>query len=152
MLLSELLNADRVKVPLGSRTKNDVLRELVELAVDGRGDAIVDAVLSAVREREQVLSTGIGGGVAIPHGKTPHIDQLVLAAGVASHAIDFDALDGAPVRLFFLLIGPESASGAHVKALSRISRLLRRDQLRAELTSASSPEEFLQVIHHSEAA
>lgn len=151
MLLSELLTADRVKVPLGSRTKSDVLRELVELAVNGRGDAVVDSVLSSVREREQVLSTGIGGGVAIPHGKTPHVDQLVLVAGVAPQAIDFDALDGAPVRLFFLLIGPESSSGAHVKTLSRISRLLRRDRLRTELASAASPEQFLTVIQRSEA-
>jgi mannitol/fructose-specific phosphotransferase system IIA component (Ntr-type) len=152
VLLSELLTAERVKVPLGSRTKSGVLRELVELAVDGRGQSVVEAVLSAVQEREQVLSTGIGAGVAIPHGKTPHIDQLVLAAGVAPQPIDFDALDGAPVRLFFLLIGPESAAGAHVKALSRISRLLRRDRLRSELASAASPAEFLQVINRSEAA
>jgi mannitol/fructose-specific phosphotransferase system IIA component (Ntr-type) len=152
VLLSELLTAERVKVPLGSRTKSGVLRELVELAVDGRGESVVEAVLSAVQEREQVLSTGIGAGVAIPHGKTPHIDQLVLAAGVARQPIEFDALDGAPVRLFFLLIGPESAAGAHVKALSRISRLLRRDRLRSELASAASAAEFLHVINRSEAA
>jgi mannitol/fructose-specific phosphotransferase system IIA component (Ntr-type) len=109
-------------------------------------------MLAAVREREQVLSTGIGGGVAIPHGKTPHVDQLMLAAGVAPTAIDFDALDGHPVRLFFLLVGPESASGAHVKALSRISRLLRRDRLRADLLASTTPEAFLDVIRRSEAA
>ena len=141
-----------MKVPLGSRTKSDVLRELVELVAAGRGGAAVDGILTAVREREQVLSTGIGGGLAIPHGKTPYVDQLVLAAGVAPQAIDFDALDGRPVQLFFLLVGPENASGAHVKALSRISRLLRRDQLRAGLIGARSPEAFLQVIRGSEAA
>ena len=152
MLLSELLTGDRIKVPLGSRTKSDVLRELVELVAAGRGNSAVDGILAAVREREQVLSTGIGGGLAIPHGKTPYVDQLVLAAGVSREAIDFDALDGQPVQLFFLLVGPEAASGAHVKALSRISRLLRRDQLRAELIGARSPEAFLQVIRGSEAA
>ena len=152
MLLTELLSADRVKVPLSSRTKNEVLQELVNLAADGRPEADAAAILASVREREQVLSTGIGSGVAIPHGKTPHIDQLVLTAGVARDAIDFDALDGKPVRLFFLLVGPESASGAHVKALSRISRLLRRDQLRSDLMAAPSPEVFLQIIHESEAA
>ena len=98
------------------------------------------------------MSTGIGGGVAITHGKTPHIDQLVLAAGVALETIDFDALDAKPVRLFFLLVGPESASGAHVKALSRISRLLRREQLRSELMSVRSSDAFLQLIRASEAA
>jgi mannitol/fructose-specific phosphotransferase system IIA component (Ntr-type) len=152
VLLTELLTVDRVKVPLGSQTKNDVLRELVELAASRRNAGVVDSMLAAVREREQVLSTGIGGGVAIPHGKTPHAEQLVLAAGVAPHAIDFDALDGQPVQLFFLLVGPESSSSAHVKALSRISRLLRRDRLRSELLAAPTPEAFLDVIRRSEAA
>ncbi|HET7586232.1 MAG TPA: PTS sugar transporter subunit IIA [Gemmatimonadaceae bacterium] len=151
MLLSELLSVDRVKVPLDSRTKNDVLRELVGLVTAGRAPADVEAILAAVNERERVLSTGIGSGVAIPHGKTPYIDQLILAAGVSAVPIDFDALDGAPVRVFFLLVGPESASGAHVKALSRISRLLRRDRLREELAATPSPEAFLQVIRRSEA-
>ncbi len=100
MLLTELLTVDRVRVPLGSRTKIDVLRELVELAATRRNADSVESMLAAVREREQVLSTGIGGGVAIPHGKTPHVEQLMLAAGVARDAIDFDALDGQPVHLF----------------------------------------------------
>ena len=152
MLLTELLTADRIKVPLGSRTKNAVLRELVELAATRRNASAVDSMLAAVYEREQVLSTGIGGGVAIPHGKTPHVEQLILAAGVSPNPIDFDALDGQPVQLFFLLVGPESASGAHVKALSRISRLLRRDRLRADLLAAPSSEAFLDVIKRSEAA
>ncbi|HET7622866.1 MAG TPA: PTS sugar transporter subunit IIA [Gemmatimonadaceae bacterium] len=152
MLLSELLSAERVKVPLDSRTKSEVLQELVGLVTGGRANSDTGAILSSVREREMVLSTGVGGGVAIPHGKTPHIDQLVLAAGVAPEPIDFDALDGKPVRLFFLLVGPESASGAHVKALSRISRLLRRESLRTDLLAASSAEDFLRMIRESEAA
>ncbi len=152
MLLSELLSANRIKVPMGSRSKDDILRELVALVANGRGEADSDAILAAVREREQVLSTGIGGGVAIPHGKSPHVDQLLLAAGVTRDPVDFDALDGQPVQLFFLLVGPESAAGAHVKALSRISRLLRRDQLRQELIAASSAEEFLRMIAASERA
>jgi mannitol/fructose-specific phosphotransferase system IIA component (Ntr-type) len=150
LLLSELLSAERVKVPLGSRTKGDVLRELVELVTLGRNGVDPEAVLASVRERELVLSTGIGGGVAIPHGKISCIDQLVLAAGVSAEPIDFDALDGKPVQLFFLLVGPESASGAHVKALSRISRLLRRDPLRTDLVAATTPEEFLRLVRLSE--
>ena len=152
MLLSELLTADRVKVPLGSRSKEEMLRELVELAVGDRGAQIVETVLGAVRDREGVLSTGIGGGVAIPHGKTTAVDQLIMAAGVAREPVEFDALDAQPVELFFLLIGPESASGAHVKALSRISRLLRREQLRSTLRAAADPEAFLRIIRESEAA
>jgi PTS system fructose-specific IIA component len=146
------LTADRVKVPLGSRTKNDVLRELVDLVANERNAIDAEPILAAVRERELVLSTGIGAGIAIPHGKTPHVDQLMVAAGVAREPVDFDALDGQPVRLFFLLVGPESAAGAHVKVLSRISRLLRRDQLRNDLMMAPSAEAFLGIVRASEAA
>jgi mannitol/fructose-specific phosphotransferase system IIA component (Ntr-type) len=152
VLLSELLTASRVRVPLRSQTKDDVLRELVELAMAGRDDVDVAAVLESVYQREQVLSTGIGGGVAIPHGKTPLVDQLIMAAGVCARSVEFDALDGEPVELLFLLVGPESAAGAHVKALSRISRLLRRETLRGRLRDAASAEEFLQLVHESEAA
>jgi mannitol/fructose-specific phosphotransferase system IIA component (Ntr-type) len=152
VLLSELLTANRVRVPLRSQTKDDVLRELVELATAGRDDVDVAAVLESVHQREQLLSTGIGGGVAIPHGKTPLVDQLIMAAGVCARPVEFDALDGEPVELLFLLIGPESAAGAHVKALSRISRLLRRESLRRGLCDAASAEEFLQLVHESEAA
>ena len=152
MLLSELLSADRVKVPLGSRTKDDLLRELVDLAIPNSDPAARDAVLGAVRERERELSTGIGSGVAIPHGKTTCVDQIVMAAGVTPVPVEFDALDGQPVQLFFLLVGPESASGAHVKALARISRLLRRESLRHGLRTAGTPAEFLDVVRASEAA
>ena len=160
MLLSELLSAERVRVPLTGRTKNDVLRELVGLIApasssarsNARHDLDPESILASVKERESVLSTGIGGGVAIPHGKTPHVDQLVLAAGVSPTPVDFDALDGKPVQLFFLLVGPESAAGAHVKALSRISRLLRRESLRAGLVASRSAAEFLRLVRDSEAA
>ena len=152
MLLSELLTAERVRVPLESHSKDALLRELVELAAAGRDPSVVDAILGSVREREQVLSTGIGSGVAIPHGKTPHVDQLVMAAGVCRAPVDFDALDGEPVELCFLLVGPESAAGAHIKALSRISRLLRRDSLRAALRAAGTGDDFLRIVRDSEAA
>lgn len=151
MLLAELLSADRIRVPLGARTKDAVLEELVELAARGHAADVRRAILAAVREREGVLSTGIGSGVAIPHGKTPVIDQLIVAAGIAGTPVEFDALDGKPVELFFLLIGPESASGAHVKTLSRISRLLRREPLRTALRGAKSAEEFLGIVRASEA-
>jgi mannitol/fructose-specific phosphotransferase system IIA component (Ntr-type) len=150
VLLSELLAPKRVKVPLGSRTKNGVLTELVALLADGRSDGDQQAILAAVKERESVLSTGIGDGIAIPHGKTPYVDQLVLVAGVSESSIDFDALDGKPVRLFFMLVGPESASSAHVKALSRISRLLRSDTLRRKLLAVPSRDDFLRVVRESE--
>jgi len=150
VLLAELLDARRVKVPLISRSKEDVLHELVELAAGDLGPATAGAILSAVRSREMLLSTGIGSGVAIPHGTAPNVDHIIMAAGVARVPIDFDALDGKPVELFFLLVGPESAAGAHVKALSRISRLLRREGLRRDLRAAASAEAFMEIIRTSD--
>ena len=150
MLLSELLSPDRVKVPLDGRTKDDVLRELVALVTRAPVDA--QAILAAVHDRERELSTGIGGGVAIPHARSSRVDQLVMAAGVAASPVDYDALDGQPVELFFLLVGPESAAGAHVRALARISRLLRKEPLRASLRAAADAQAFLQVVRDSETA
>jgi fructose PTS system EIIBC or EIIC component len=150
VLLSDLLTPERIKIPLASTTKDDLLSELVEVIakmpeVDDASD-----VLRAVREREEVLSTGIGNGVAIPHGKSAAASSLAMAAGVTREPVDFEALDGKPVNLFFLLVGPESAAGQHVKALSRISRLLRRDSFRERLSEAASSQEFFEILREAE--
>jgi fructose-specific phosphotransferase system IIA component len=148
--LTELLSPERIKIPLVASTKDEILGELVEVV--GRNTPVrdLDDVLRAVREREEVLSTGIGSGVAIPHGKSAAIHELALVAGVRRDGIDFEALDGKPVSLFFLLVGPESAAGQHVKALSRISRLLRRDSFRVRLMEAATSEEFYSIIAEAE--
>ena len=151
MLLSELLTADRVRIPLGGRTKDDLLRELVELATAGEDPAVAAAVLAAVRQREGVQSTGIGEGIAVPHGKTSALAEMRMAAGAVAVPVDFDALDGAPVQLFFLLVGPESEAGGHVRALSRIARMVRREPIRAQLRAARTGEEFVRAIRDSEA-
>jgi fructose PTS system EIIBC or EIIC component len=148
--LTELLSPERIKIPLVSATKDEILGELVEVVGQNTPIRDLDVVLRAVREREEVLSTGIGSGVAIPHGKSAGIAELALVAGVRPEGIDFEALDGKPVNLFFLLVGPESAAGQHVKALSRISRLLRRDSFRVRLTEARTPEEFYAIIAEAE--
>ena len=152
MLLSELLTPERIRVPLAAREKDAALEELVGVLADTGAIGSAGEVLRAVRQREEVLSTGIGMGVAIPHGKSDAVSELVMSAGVAPDAIDFDALDGQPVSLFFLLVGPEAAAGAHVKALSRISRLVRRDAVRERLGRARSGEEFLDVLREAEQA
>jgi fructose-specific phosphotransferase system IIA component len=148
--LTELLTPERIKIPLVSSTKDEILAELVEVV--GRNAAVrdLDDVLRAVREREEVLSTGIGSGVAIPHGKSAAVHDLALVAGVHPEGVDFEALDGKAVNLFFLLVGPESAAGQHVKALSRISRLLRRDSFRVRLTEATTPQQFYSIIAEAE--
>ena len=145
-VLSDLLTPERVKVPLVSQSKDEVLRELVQLAMPAAGEDALERIVGAVLDREKLLSTGIGSGIAIPHGRTGEVDSLILAAGVAPEPIAFDALDGKPVSLFFLLLGPDSAAGAHVRALGRISRILRHEAVREELSHASNAESFLQRL------
>jgi fructose PTS system EIIBC or EIIC component len=150
LLLLDLLTPDRIKIPLEARTKDDLLRELVQVVVESDRVEDPEDVLRAVREREAVLSTGIGNGVAIPHGKSAAVPELRMAAGITSVPVDFDALDGQPVRLFFLLVGPETAAGPHIKALSRISRLVRRDPVRERLIAARTTEDFWQALKEAE--
>jgi PTS system nitrogen regulatory IIA component len=151
VLLTDLLSPDRVRVPLRGASKEDAMRELVAAALpDADGDT-VSAVMRSLRAREEVLSTGIGEGVAIPHAKTGVVGDLLMAAGVSERPIDFDSLDGRPVDLFFMLLGPESAAGAHVKALGRISRVLRRPGLREALRAAPDAAAFVRIIAESEA-
>lgn len=150
VLLSDLLTSVRVKVPLEATTKEDVLRELVGVLADDDAIADRDDVLRVVRAREKVLSTGIGHGVALPHGKSDACQDLAIAAGVTRAPIDFDALDQEPVQLIFLLVGPESAAGPHIKALSRISRLVRQPELRGRLLDAQDGQAFLDVLREAE--
>jgi mannitol/fructose-specific phosphotransferase system IIA component (Ntr-type) len=156
--LSELLTPDRIRVPLRAQSKEGVLRELVDLLVGGNGGWAGGAggaggapdVLQAILERERQFPTGIGYGVAVPHGKTPALANLVAVAGTARSPVPYETVDGEPVRLFFLLAGPESQAGAHVKALSRISRLVRREPIRAQLVGASDAAEFYRILCDAE--
>jgi mannitol/fructose-specific phosphotransferase system IIA component (Ntr-type) len=150
VLLSELLTPERVRVPLRGASKEALLEELVDVLRECGAVADAGVVLGAVRERERVLSTGVGSGVAIPHGKAESVPTLAMAAGVTGGPVEFESLDGQPVRLLFLLVGPDSEAGAHVKALGRISRLVRRDGFRERLIASSSPEEFMAVLAEAE--
>lgn len=149
MLLSQLLTPDRIKVPLDSRDKPSVLREMVELLAGSVGADPSD-ILHAVREREDCQSTGFGHGVAIPHARTPTLEGLAVVAGRSPAPIEYGAVDGQPVRLLFLVAGPEAAAGDQVRALARIARLVRRDYLRERLLKAASPEEFAQIVRDAE--
>lgn len=151
LLITELLTPERIKIPLESADKPGLIREMSALLAHVSGvPEEAEAIREAVMEREEVLSTGIGDGVAIPHGKTGRVGELVLVAGTTRAPVDFEALDDRPVRLLMMLVGPESAATLHVKVLSRISRLLRRERLREELVSAPTPEAFLSVIRGAE--
>lgn len=146
-----LLTPERIRIPLRASSKAEVLPELVDVVVASLGlSAEREAVLQAVLERERVLSTGIGGGVALPHAKYDGLSDLVMAAGVTVEPIEYESLDGRPVRLFFLLLGPERAAGDHVRALSRISRIVQNESLRSSLVGATDAERFVRVLGEAE--
>ncbi len=149
MRLSELLTPARIRVPLHATSKEGVLRELVAVMAVGNGGP-ADEVLGAILERERQFPTGIGYGVAVPHGKTPALAALVVVAGTTPAPVPYETIDGEPVRLFFLLAGPESAAGVHVKVLSRIARLVRREVVRGQLLRARNPEEFYRALCEAE--
>jgi len=154
ILLADLLTPDRIRIPLESQDKPGLIQELCGFLATSCGASPEEEaeIRDAVLEREKVLSTGIGGGVAIPHGKSEVVDDLTLVAGRTKTPVDFEALDERPVRLVVLLVGPESAAGLHVKMLSRISRLLRSPAVRARLERAESAEAFYDVLQQAETA
>lgn len=135
---------------LTARDKSAVIAELTRHLVDHAGGDYGE-VLEAVQEREAVLSTGIGFGVAIPHARSSAVTQLSIVCGVSPSPVPFDAIDGEPVRLFFLIVGPEASAGQHVKVLGRIARLVRRESLRERLCQASTSDEFFRVLLDAEA-
>jgi mannitol/fructose-specific phosphotransferase system IIA component (Ntr-type) len=144
-----MLTPDRVLVPLQARDKQGIIAELAARLVSRVGGDVA-TVLRAVEERESVLSTGVGFGVAIPHARSSAVRELAIVGGVSAEPVPYDSIDGEPVRLFFLIVGPESSAGLHVKILSRIARLVRRDGVRRHLMEARTPDEFYRVLLEAE--
>lgn len=139
-------------VSLKSKDKEGVLREMVGLLVkSGNLDKrYEDEVVKVLLQREGLGSTGIGNGIAIPHGKSDKVGKVMLAFGRSDKGIPFDALDGKPAHLFFLLVGPTNTASLHLKALARISRLLKNDVFRKRLMEAPSEEEVLKEIEQED--
>jgi fructose-specific phosphotransferase system IIA component len=152
VLLTDLLTPGRIRIPFRAEDKASAIRQLVELFAADAGIPQPEDVLRAVQEREAVLSTGVGNGVAIPHGKSAAVPHLGMAVGLLESPVDFEALDGQPVRLVFLLVGPEAEAGAHIKALSRISRLVRHAGVREKLFAAHDADDFLAALEEAEGA
>jgi PTS system fructose-specific IIA component len=150
VLLTELLTPDRLVVPVTARDKHGVIAELARTLVE-RGGGDLAQVIAAVEERESVLSTGIGFGVAIPHARCSAVPELTVVGGVTAEPVPFDSIDGEPVRLVFLIVGPEASAGLHVKILSRIARLVRRDAVRQQLVEAKTPDELYHLLVDAEA-
>src|SRR5437667_1582966 len=152
MRLSELLNANAITLRLKARTKREALVELVELLEAAHGVNSQGEILDRVMRREAMMSTGIGYGLAIPHGKARSVDRMVAACAVIADGIDFESEDSQPVYLIVLFVSPEQATTLHVRALANLSRLLKEESVRMSLREAKSPEDFIAALHAAESA
>jgi len=150
MNLTEILKRDFILEELEARNQHEVLDELVRVFAMGGVRFDPEAMLQVLLERERLGSTGIGEGIAIPHGKLQGLDEILLSFGRSSEGIDFDAMDGKPVHLFFLLMAPENSAGLHLKILAKISRMLKDPALRNNLLQAKSKEKIWRIIEEQE--
>ncbi len=150
MQLKDILKPQNIKVPLQATVKADAIKELVDvLAANGE---VINAktVLTAVLDREATRTTGIGSGVAIPHGKCNGTDHLVMAIGKPASPIDFQAIDGRPVNIIWLLTSPPDKTGPHIHALARISRLMTIEKFKQALAGADTAQKVYDVIVEQE--
>lgn len=153
MKFSDFICFDATRATLGSESKEDVIRELVESLISAGGltSDESESILKAIMKREELGSTGIGRGIAVPHTKHPSVKKLVGAVGVSDRGVEFDSLDGEKVHLLFLLVSPPDLPVEHLRALENISRQLRDDMFCKFLKNAKSIEEIQTVLREADA-
>jgi PTS system nitrogen regulatory IIA component len=145
MKILDVLNKEAILVDLQARDKISILNELVAPIARNTGIDQTE-IVSVLMERERLGSTGIGGGIGIPHGKLRNLEKLVLGFGLSRQGVDFESMDGYPTHLFFLLIAPEHATDLHLKLLARVSRLLKKEPLKEMMIKATSADEIITII------
>ena len=150
MILTQILQPTCIKVPLDSNDKDSAITEMVDMLVASNQIENRDAILEAILIREETRSTGIGSGIAIPHGKCNTVKELVMAIGIAKDGIEFDSIDQKPVSIIVLLASPLDRTGPHIQALARISRLMLDDKFKDQLQNASSAEDVYDLINNKE--
>ena len=151
MRIEDILAPELVVAELAATTKAGVLDELASLAASRHPEIDRARLIEALDEREKLNSTALGEGVAIPHGKLPGLRRVFAAFGRSPAGVDFQSLDGKPTHLFFLLVAPEESAGAHLKALARISRLLKDEGFRSRLRTAPDAESLFRTIREEDA-
>jgi fructose-specific phosphotransferase system IIA component len=151
MKISDILTENLVATGLPGTTKNEVIDAMIELVATSPKVMDKEKVRKAIFEREEIMSTGVGNGFAIPHGKTEAVSDIVAAFAVTAQPIDYQSLDEKPVRLVFLLVGKDNLVGPHIKLLSRISRLMNKEEFRRRLLDLKSPGEILEAFRQEEA-
>jgi fructose-specific phosphotransferase system IIA component len=150
MKISDILNTDVIAVNMPVTDKENSIKKIIELAAKSNKITDLNKVSQTIFEREKLVSTGVGKGFAIPHGKTDAISDVVAAFAITKEPIDFDSIDGEPVRYIFLLIGKENLLNTHIKLLSRISRLMNKDEFREKLLDAKNSEDVLNIFREEE--
>jgi nitrogen PTS system EIIA component len=146
MTLIDSITAEVIKVPLEQIGKPEVIRELLDVLTAAGHVTSSDRAYNALLERESQGSTGLGAGIAVPHAKTDAVDTLTIAIGVSPAGVDFQALDGEPSNLFFMLLAPPDQSGPHIEALAEIARLTRSPAFLRALIGAQSGAEILELL------
>lgn len=152
MKISDLLEEKLVVTQLQGDSKDDIINSMVNLV--GQSSKVLDKekVRAAIFEREKIMSTGVGNGFAIPHGKTDAVTDIVAAFGITAEPINYQSLDEKPVRLVFLLVGKDNLVGPHIKLLSRISRLMNKEEFRTKLIGLQTPKEVIESFKQEEAS
>jgi PTS system nitrogen regulatory IIA component len=150
MKITEILDRSAIKIGLESIEKEDVLKELVDVLAEVQDIGDKKSILKALIERENLGSTGIGQGIAIPHGKTDKVNELVAVLGISQKGVNFESLDGELVYILFLLVAPKDTAGPHLKALAQISRLLRDSYFCELLKRCKSSEDVFELIRREE--
>ena len=145
MKIIDVLNKDAILEDLKSNDKKGVLEELVVPLVS-RTNTSAENLVKVLMERERLGSTGIGGGIGIPHGKLKDLDSLVLGFGLSRKGVDFESMDNRPTHIFFILITPENSTGLHLKLLARISRVLKNDLFKEKLLNAKNRDQIYAII------
>jgi fructose-specific phosphotransferase system IIA component len=151
MKISDILTENLVATGLPGNTKNEVIDAMIDLVASSPKVTDKEKVRKAIFEREEIMSTGVGNGFAIPHGKTEAVTDIVAAFAVTALPIDYQSLDEKPVRLVFLLVGKDNLVGPHIKLLSRISRLMNKEEFRRRLLDLKSAREILEAFRQEEA-
>jgi nitrogen PTS system EIIA component len=146
MQLDQIFKIEFIRADLLAKTKIEALEELVNTIIQGGVKLKASLIIEILQQRENLGSTGIGDGVAIPHGKIPELDELIVAFGRSPEGIAYDSLDGKPAHLFFLLLAPENSSGYHLKVLAKISKMLKIANFRKMLLKAKSQREIYKII------
>jgi PTS system nitrogen regulatory IIA component len=146
MNLKTVLTQDTISLHLKGTTKEEIINELLDILVKEHKVQDRQAALDAIMDREQKMSTGMKHGIAIPHGKSNTLENLVACIGISDNPVDFDALDHEPCRIFIMTLSPVEKTGPHLQFLAEVSLLFKSSEKRTELLNAKSPEEVLKVL------